>query len=468
MKDFLIEIPNDNPFENDEFEREIIARNFMRIFNKDEDGIILSIDSNWGTGKTTFIKMWESLINNDEDFSNSYETLYFNAWDSDYMEDPLLAILAELEINKDKGIKEGIKNITESGKKLIATVSNFVVKAGSAGALEVADLNPKRHELEKIYPDLTKTIGVDSLENAIMSKQLRENFKENINKSIKGSNKKIIFFIDELDRCRPRFAIELLETIKHLFSMNGVIFVISLDKEQLSHSVATIYGEKMDSNGYLRRFFDLDYKLPNPNKIKYLDIKCMNIFDKYENIDYFNQFLKSFVIDYGFSLRDIDKLCYYLNFILPTIKEFKVNRDSYMHSAVISYIYAYLISLKIKKPNLYKKIMDVDYEKDTDTIKNIFGLQHIAQMDLNIKNNGKMTNKEMLDVIRKKVIQNYLELNYIAHTNPTEIYNTQSNEYVIELEQYTDSYDMKNIFDYDGNNKIKSNLEFMNYLNYNI
>lgn len=96
MKDYLLEIPTDNPFKNDYFEREILAKNFMKIFDYDKDGIILSIDSSWGTGKTTFIKMWESLINNDEDYKQKYETLYFNAWDSDYMDDPLLAILTEV------------------------------------------------------------------------------------------------------------------------------------------------------------------------------------------------------------------------------------------------------------------------------------------------------------------------------------------------------------------------------------
>jgi predicted KAP-like P-loop ATPase len=62
--------------------------------------------------------------------------------------------------------------------------------------------------------------------------------------------------VDELDRCRPTYAIQTLELVKHLFNVPGLIFIFALDIEQLSHSVQTVYGQNMDAQGYLCRFFD--------------------------------------------------------------------------------------------------------------------------------------------------------------------------------------------------------------------
>ena len=89
-------------------------------------------------------------------------------------------------------------------------------------------------------------------------------------KFINGSNreKTVIIFVDELDRCRPSYAIELLERIKHLFNIGGLVFVLALDREQLGHSIKAVYGNGIDSDGYLRRFVDFEYQLKNPEKKK--------------------------------------------------------------------------------------------------------------------------------------------------------------------------------------------------------
>ena len=128
MKDNLLEMPQDNPFQNDLFDRKTIAENFMKIFKTDEEGIILSIDSAWGTGKTTFIKMWEMMINNSNEYKDKYETFYFNAWENDYIQDPLLAILTEIEVNDDKKkqVFEKIKNKNLFSKLNEEVLSKFL------------------------------------------------------------------------------------------------------------------------------------------------------------------------------------------------------------------------------------------------------------------------------------------------------------------------------------------------------
>lgn len=463
MKDILIEIPKDNPFKNDYFEREILARNFMKIFNYDKDGIILSIDSSWGTGKTTFIKMWETLIKNDDVYKEKYETLYFNAWDSDYMEDPLLAILTEVEINNEDGIKKCFKSFLEGGKKLASTTKNILIRLSTAGALGSEDIKFRRDDLEKEYPEMANHIGTSRLNIAVESKKIRALFKENLENAIKESDKNIIFFIDELDRCKPKFAIELLESIKHLFSMKGVIFVISLDKEQLGHSIANIYGKNMDTEGYLRRFFDYDFKLPSPDKIKYFNNKFDEISKDYQGIGYFEQFISAFIKEYNFSLRDVDKLIYQLKFILPLITEFKIYEHSSMKKVVKSYLYAYLISLKIKKPILYKKIMDIDYNANEESIISEFEINKIISMNLKSSSNCPITNDNLLNILKEKVIRNFLLLSKLAANYPSELYANYENErFLIRLDNNGTYFNMTELFNGSGQCMIKSNLEFMN------
>ena len=140
-------------------------------------------------------------------------------------------------------------------------VTKVGVKVGTAGVLDLDKVNLGDYTEDTIL-DLAGKLGEFSIKEIVASKSIRTKFKEVMSEYQKENGKKIIFFIDELDRCRPTFAIELLEVIKHLFNIDNCIFIISIDKEQLSHSVSTIYGQNMDTIGYLRRFFDLDYRLP--------------------------------------------------------------------------------------------------------------------------------------------------------------------------------------------------------------
>ncbi|WVV48879.1 P-loop NTPase fold protein [Pseudomonas sp. NA13] len=74
-------------------------------------------------------------------------------------------------------------------------------------------------------------------------------------------------FIDELDRCRPTYAIELLERVKHFFELEDCRFIVASDSTQLAHSVRAVYGEKFYSERYLSRFFDAEFRLDNSNML---------------------------------------------------------------------------------------------------------------------------------------------------------------------------------------------------------
>lgn len=112
-----------------------------------------------------------------------------------------------------------------------------------------------------------------SMEDKIQEFKNYKNKIETIKEKLEDITKhtKIILLIDELDRCKPLFAIKLLESIKHIFNVNNMSFVFALDMAQLSHSVKKVYGNDIDAPGYICRFFDYITKMPNPNTRKYIE-----------------------------------------------------------------------------------------------------------------------------------------------------------------------------------------------------
>jgi hypothetical protein len=92
-----------------------------------------------------------------------------------------------------------------------------------------------------------------------------------ISKNDPSTKLPFFIFVDELDRCRPNYAIELLENIKHLFGVNGVYFVVATDSAQLCHSIKVVYGGDFDAEKYLKRFFDQEYNFISPGHDQFAD-----------------------------------------------------------------------------------------------------------------------------------------------------------------------------------------------------
>ena len=144
MADFsslIINIPEKEPFKYDKLNREAAARMMMNIFTKFEKGAVVSIDSPWGTGKTTFIKMLGCLLRN-----NKFKTIYFNAWESDYSDDPLCALLSQIAKNKEISVSlsANLGKILIAGTKEIAKGLLKKFSGTDCNALSVAIGKPRR------------------------------------------------------------------------------------------------------------------------------------------------------------------------------------------------------------------------------------------------------------------------------------------------------------------------------------
>ena len=221
--------------------------------------------------------MWQAELK-----KNNVKTIYFNAWESDFCKEPLIPLIVELtNLTKiTEKNKSYIENIKKYGKALVKAAIPTVVKLATVGVIDQDTISRFNEEIEdKIFTRYS--------EDKETIKKLREELQKYISNIETSENEKspVVFFIDELDRCRPLYAIELLERIKHIFDIPGLVFVISIDKEQLGHSLRCIYGQGMNVDGYLRRFIDYDYFLPEPEKWKY----CSVLFDRFGLTEYFKQ-----------------------------------------------------------------------------------------------------------------------------------------------------------------------------------
>ena len=184
-------------FDDDIYNRKVIAENLTKIIEVQEEPMVISLDSEWGTGKTTFVTMWKDLLDNDEKYSSKFNTLYFNAWENDYITDPLLALVSEIEaeikreVSKFKKNFNKVKEVTLPMAKLVTKVG---VKVGTAGVLDLDKVNLGDYTEDTIM-DLAGKLGEFSIKEIVASKSIRTKFKEVMSEYQKENGKKIIFFI---------------------------------------------------------------------------------------------------------------------------------------------------------------------------------------------------------------------------------------------------------------------------------
>lgn len=254
-----------------------------------------ALDANWGTGKTFFVERWARQIE-----STGGASITFDAWKNDFAADPLLSFLAELAAGMKvlekrcsgtakvkKTLKDQTSGLLTSFRKAAipagAIILKSVAKKYAGDALEeLADSGKLASFAEKDWEDFAGDVS-ESLEKGleVFFKKAVEDHRNRI-QSTEGfrnglsalvstlQSEKLLLgplfiFIDELDRCRPDYSIRLLEGIKHMFAVPGVAFVISTNLTQLSKSVQGVYGPSFDGYNYLKRFFDFEFSLPDPD-----------------------------------------------------------------------------------------------------------------------------------------------------------------------------------------------------------
>ncbi|HEY9032112.1 MAG TPA: P-loop NTPase fold protein [Kangiella sp.] len=365
LKSKEIEIPEDKPFQNDSLNRNDSAEALTQFVLSAADPMVVCIDAPWGQGKTTFLRMWEQHLKN-----NQVPTIYFNAWENDFSDDALVSLIGEIgsalsELSKtgdESKAKEYFEKAKSIGIGLIKRSVPVAAKIATAGAL---DLNKVT---EQALASLAESVAKEQIEKYESSKKSIQAFRDSLqilaNTISEEDPKPLVFIIDELDRCRPTYSIEVLEKAKHFFNVENIVFVLGADKAQLGSSIKAIYGEGLNVNGYLRRFIDFDYLLPPPEKGKYIKA----LFERFGFREYFSQktggnlqyeqgqalsmFEELFDL-YKLTLREQEHCCSLLSLAIRTTP----------HNYKLFPIFlCYLIVLKVKDPDAYKQLLSEEMQ----------------------------------------------------------------------------------------------------------
>lgn len=200
------------------------------------------------------------------------------------------------------------------------------------------------------------------LEEIWTAEDTRKAVKEIFNEIIVESAEKLVIFIDELDRCRPDFAIETLERIKHYFDDDRIIFIVSVNKEQLIHTISKYYGEKFDSTAYLNKFFDINIYLPKIPEY----FRNSSIIKTENRQSLFKMIVEEIGEYYNLSLRDT--LIFYQN-ANATLKYYYDNYTD--NGRVLSIFIPIILVLEIVSQKTKKEFMDGEFQDFNKLCENI-------------------------------------------------------------------------------------------------
>ena len=405
----------------------------------------IALDGRWGSGKTFFVKQCALLLNAKNSLSNldkqlaheilevckksnSFDGLqdnnllavYFDAWENDSEEDPVLSLIYRITQQLDLDSNQfDLSHLTN----LLASISDVITGRPISNVID--SLNEKNF-LDKIRKK-------DELNACI-----RRFFEEILFEKAEH----LIIFIDELDRCRPSYAVRLLERIEHYFINEQITFVFSVNLEQLQHTIKNFYGNDFDACRYLDRFFDLRLSLPHANLTKFY--QGLNIFDVDESSSVLKQIQKTF----NLSLRELCKFIDIVNF----------SGKSNMHNETQWFMFKYIIML-----SLALKIIDVtlhydfingkDWQPLLDLYDNDFGACICSKLLNNDEtlvdgptnnymntDNKEVTREEKLIELYEAIFtKNYTNVDYVTRVG-SYAFTKDSKQFIFDVESSLSNY----------------------------
>ena len=354
------EIADDEGFtpENDIFRRKEFGERLTRLVRYLDTPSVVLLDAPWGSGKTTFVKMWRGELR-----KLGVACVYFDAFANDYQSDAFLAlasqIVAEAEAAKPDDARkvEAFKTKAVGALKVIGRGAVKIgVKAATAGLVDADDVGETlataitgagEEAAGSIDEALKKRLDAakaDKTSFASFRQALSELSsslgKPDAQQSKDEAPKPLVFIIDELDRCRPSFALEMLELIKHFFNAPNVAFVLVSNLPSLERAARHAYGN-MDTMSYLEKFYQVRITLPFDlgNIRRYLD---------YLQIDHRAADTMAAIAEAkGLSFRTIQHVAAYYNMFNVVSSQYTPR----MHDAL-----AVVCVLRVIHPTLYNSV----------------------------------------------------------------------------------------------------------------
>ena len=365
--------------ENESFEQDVLGRSdfgqsLLNLISQSNDELVISLDGKWGEGKTTFVKMWQGMLT-----QSHIPNIYIDAFANDYIDDAFIAVASAIttyiEENSvkpnEKKTKEFIEKAKHVGVQLLSWTAKVGIKASALGAIKDSDIE----ELKDIKADVAKglsTVVGDFVGERLVShkkdvEQL-QSFKDLLSEipvllSSEG-DKPFVIIIDELDRCKPTYAVELIEKVKHLFSVKNVVFVLVMHRKQLEEAVKCIYGENIDAHTYLQKFINIEATLP-----KKTGDRQNNDIDLYNKKLFHLHQIETWGDDKDL-LDSVEVLAKHFNLSLRQLERVYTNLAVFYASSVknqlrLVTIVSFLAVVKVVEPSIYEGLLHqrVTYEE---------------------------------------------------------------------------------------------------------
>ena len=323
-------------YKDDMLKRDIFCKNlstFIKSNGNRDNGLTIALNGGFGSGKTTFLRLLEKeLLHNEEEKEGSEKkkrtVIYYDCWKNSVFDEPLLPIIGAIseKLNtskkswKEKGL-DLVKYLCKFGKNVVGGIIGVEIPG--------IDKNEDLFEQIKSY-------------NALI-----DGFKKDLGEITK--KEKIIILFDEMDRCLPTYAIQILEKVNHLFNISGITSLIAVDNNQLEKTVETIFGENTNIRGYLTKFIDYEFELPK--SMEHENILLRNMLVRKDSAE----ILLTIVNGFDFELREKIKIFDFFN-------KYLLSRPDNSFEPVAMLIMVIVKCLKLKHMKLFNELF-----KDSDS-----------------------------------------------------------------------------------------------------
>lgn len=245
-------------FDDDVLEGRATSKQLSELVERIEDPIVMALDDKWGSGKTFFLKRWVAAHTTEN--NGRATTVYFDAFENDYLTDPLVSIIT--------AVSDRLPDAQAATVKKWKSVTAKLAKPALGIALSVATFGAKQYldEIGDVIADAASGEAKDATQDLWdIEKDRKEamgDFRSLLSELTQKTEAPIVIVVDELDRCRPDYALTVLEIIKHFFSAPKVHLILGINGKALESSVKARYGADIDAERYLRKFINVSFSLP--------------------------------------------------------------------------------------------------------------------------------------------------------------------------------------------------------------
>ncbi len=300
----------DKPIEK--IEEDILGRkkfidNFVANITSysNKESLTIGLYGKWGSGKTSIINIASKELS-----KKGYKTIHFNPWNFKGQDELLQCFFKEFYIQLDM----------VDYHKLFSKLGNFFKRAGQIFTL--GKYVPVISPFATIIAPLVKEYG-ETLNNLTYSKSLEE-IKNKISKALTKLEKKIVIFIDDVDRLNDIEICQIFQLVKLVGNFENVIYVLSMDKKVIVSALQN--SQKEHAETYLEKIVQLPINIPEVSPIKITQALIDNLNKSCAKL---NEFLTSRNSDFartGFwqqfiTLRDVNRFCNVFNLKFEALKD---------------------------------------------------------------------------------------------------------------------------------------------------